>query len=276
MLFRSEVSSFASLSAVSAISSGTAVVTSVVVSCLLFVSAGLDASYFGKNFTLVDPNLYADLTVGGVSFPETVVDVCADGLKRNGTFVVVFGTSDFSAAETTGNGNLDTLCAHTHGALDGLLHSTTEGNTSFELVRDVFSYELSAHFNGLNFENAYVYGHACDSGDISLELVDTVALVTDNDTGLSAVNVNSDLTGVVAFDFDFRNASLEEGLLYVFSDFVILNEDIAELFIRSIPSGIPVFDYADTKAVRINFRSHLSTASSLLASHSDCDVACSL
>ena len=57
--------------------------------------------YVRQNFALEDPYLNTDLTVGGVCFPETVLDVCTEGLERNSTFMIVLGVCDFSAAKAT-------------------------------------------------------------------------------------------------------------------------------------------------------------------------------
>ena len=169
--------------------------------------------------------------------------------------MIVFGTSDFSATKTTGNGNLDTLSTHTHGSADRKLHSAAERNSSFELACNAFSNELSgkvgvSHLNNIHRSRlSYFLLNGC------FEFFNFRALTADNHTGLCTVNEHS-YSVVVAFDFDLRNAGREQALLEIASQIVIGNKSIAEGFILLEPSRIPVFNNTDTKTVRINFLTH--------------------
>ena len=64
-----------------------------------------------KNLALVDPNLYADTAVSGLSLNQTVVNVCTDGLQRDRTLFVCLGTRDLGAAYTAADLDLDTTSA---------------------------------------------------------------------------------------------------------------------------------------------------------------------
>ena len=75
------------------------------------------------------------------------------------------------------------------------------------------------------------------------ELLDFCAALTDDHTGLCAVNVNANLGGV-ALNFDLRNTCEVELLLQRFAEVVVLNERIAEISFLCEPAGIPVFDDA--------------------------------
>src|SRR5699024_6650038 len=114
---------------------------------LLFASfllgSGLGAL---EDLAFVDPNLDANLAVGGVGFSKPVVDVGAQGLQGDGTFVVAFDAGDVGAGQTAGAGDLDALGRHAaarlHGVADGLLHRTAESDAALKLGSDVLSDEL--------------------------------------------------------------------------------------------------------------------------------------
>ena len=75
------------------------------------------------------------------------------------------------------------------------------------------------------------------------ELLDFCAALTDDHTGLCAVNVNANLGGI-ALNFNLRNTCEVELLLQRFAEVVVLNERIAEISFLCEPAGIPVFDDA--------------------------------
>ena len=198
-----------------------------------------------KDFALVDPGLDTDLTVGGGCFCKAVVDISSQRLQRDGTLVVVLAARDFCAAETTGNGNLDTLCTELHRSADGHLHCTAEGNSFFQLSSDVFSNELCIQVGALDFDNIDGNGSLYDSFAFESELFDFSTAASDNDTGLCAVDEDLDSFSV-AFDFDLGNASLVELVLQILSQIIVGNNGVAELLVGNEPSGIPVLDNADT------------------------------
>ena len=61
---------------------------------------------------------------------------------------------------------------------------------------------------------------------------------------------------VAPLDLDLGNTGAVQGLLQVLADLLILDDQIADLLITGIPTGIPVFDDADPKAMGIYFLSH--------------------
>ena len=53
------------------------------------------------NNTSADPNFDTDTTVSGMGFSGSVVDVGSQGMERSSSFLEMFGSCHFSAAETT-------------------------------------------------------------------------------------------------------------------------------------------------------------------------------
>ncbi len=86
-------------------------------------------------------------------------------------------------------------------------------------------------------------------------LLDLLAALADDHTGTGAVQVDGDDV-VAALDLDLGNAGAVQGLLEILADLLILDDQVADLLVTGIPTGIPVFDDADAQAVGINFLSH--------------------
>ena len=86
-------------------------------------------------------------------------------------------------------------------------------------------------------------------------LLDLLAALADDHARPGAVEEDGDDV-VAPLDLDLGNAGAVQGLLQVLADLLILDDQIADLLITGIPTGIPVFDDAHAQAVGINFLSH--------------------
>ena len=76
-----------------------------------------------------------------------------------------------------------------------------------------------------------------------------------------------------ALDLDLGHAGAVQGLFQVFTDLLVLHDQVADLLVTGIPAGIPVFDDAHAQAVGIDFLSHKRFSSLLcLFRHSQGDV----
>mgnify|MGYP003288702047 CR=1 FL=1 len=182
------------------------IMAAAVVAAIAACGLGISGAQGGvQNFALVDPNLNADLTVGGVCLPEAVLNVSSESLKRDSTLMIVFCSCDFSATETTAAGYLDTLCAKSHCVSDRHLHCTAEGRSLLELSTYILSNELCVEVGLSYLNNVEGNGHTNHLLKLCLVLFDLNAALTDNHTGLCAVNVDSYLGGV-SLDFDLGNA----------------------------------------------------------------------
>ena len=120
---------------------------------------------------------------------------------------------------------------------------------------NVFCYELCVELRVTNFNNVDRYGNyltvcilANDSFNFLLDLLDVVTAAADYETGLSAVNENSDSV-LISFDLNLRHACLLKLFLEELSDLVVLYKCISENLVLDAPSGIPALDDANAKAV---------------------------
>jgi hypothetical protein len=84
--------------------------------------------------------------------------------------------------------------AQLHGAADALLHRTSECDSLFQLLCNVLCYELCVEVRALNFDNVDNDGLAeLSFSHCRAELLDLCAALTDDHTGLGAVDVNANL-----------------------------------------------------------------------------------
>ena len=60
----------------------------------------------------------------------------------------------------------------------------------------------------------------------------------------------------VSLDFDLGDTEVVELLFERLTQLVVLGESSAEILLACVPTGIPIFDYAHTQSVRINFLTH--------------------
>src|SRR5690606_27893828 len=95
----------------------------------------------GKDLALEDPALHADGAGLGHRGDLAVVDVGAEGVKRNATLAVPLGTRDLRATEPATGLHAHALHTELHGRGDGLLHGAPERHTALELGRDVLGDE---------------------------------------------------------------------------------------------------------------------------------------
>ena len=61
---------------------------------------------------------------------------------------------------------------------------------------------------------------------------------------------------VAPLDLDLGNTGGIEGLLQELTDLLILDQQVTDLIVASIPARVPVFDDTHTETVGIDFLSH--------------------
>ena len=170
--------------------------------------------------------------------------------------MVALGAGDLGAAQTAGAHDLDAAGAHSHGAAHGVFHRTAEADALLELRGDVLGDELSVRIRRADLDDGEGDRLADHLLDGEADALDLRAALADDNARTRAVDIDADLRAV-ALDLDVRDTCGIQGLLQVLADLVVLNDQVADLLVTGIPAGIPIFDDADTHAVRINFLSHI-------------------
>jgi hypothetical protein len=115
------------------------------------------ACAFIRILVLVNPALYANNSINGLGFRESIVDWDAKSLERHLAFTIPFSTSDISTTKATGAADTNSVSPEVHGSLNSALHRTTESNSAFELddylLTDALGIELRlADLNNINLD----------------------------------------------------------------------------------------------------------------------------
>src|SRR5947209_5451531 len=141
-------------------------------------------------FFFADPALDADLAINGQRLGETVVDILTEGVQRHAALALPLTASDVRATETAGALNTDTLGAKRHGHFNGLFHSAAESDAAFELERNILSHERGLDLGLLHFLDIEEDFLAGQLGKFLFDLLDLLALASDDDAGTGGVNLD--------------------------------------------------------------------------------------
>ena len=179
--------------------------------------------------------------------------------------MILLGAGNVRAAQTAGDAGLDTLGTRLGRALDALLHRAAEGDALFELLGDILSHQLSVGIRG--FDGHYIHVHRVTDGllDLVLEVVDALAAVADDHTGLAGEDGHVHALGA-AFDINAADAGLIELFLEHFAQLIIFLDLRCENLLVTVPPRAPVEDNAYARAVGINFLTHISPPSPVCCS----------
>src|ERR1700733_14338514 len=99
-----------------------------------------------QEVAVVDPDLDADIPLGGVGFRESVVDLGPQSRERNAPLHRAFTAGHFRPAEPAGELNANAQRARLHGLVDRPLHGAAEALTFLQLVGHLFRNKLGVHF----------------------------------------------------------------------------------------------------------------------------------
>ena len=169
--------------------------------------------------------------------------------------MIVLHAGDLTSAQTAGAANLDALGAGAHGAGHGVLHGAAVRDTLLQLLGDVLRHQLGVHVGVADLDDVQAHLLADQLLHSETILLDLLAALADDHTRPGAVEEDGD-DFVAPLDLDLGNTGAVQGLLQVLADLLILDDQIADLLITGIPTGIPVFDDAHAQAVGIYFLSH--------------------
>ena len=169
--------------------------------------------------------------------------------------MIVLCSCNFRTAQTTAAGNLDSLCAKSHGVTDRHFHGTAESDTSFQLCSDVLCHKLCVEVGLSDLNHVESNRHTNHLLNFVLVSFDFRTATADYDTRLCAVNEHTHSLAVT-LDLDLRHACRLKLFLQVLSDVIVGNKGVAEFFIRHEPSRIPVLNNAHTESVGIYLLTH--------------------
>src|SRR5690554_849730 len=204
---------------------------------------------------MVNPYLNPNLAKCCVRFCEPVINVCPEGMQRNGTFRATLGTSDFCAAKTTGNGHLNTLGAEADSSGLSLAHCSAEGNTSFQGKGNALSHKLGICFRSFDLHNINLNLSTSHSLQVFAQLVNFCAAASDHHSGSAGMNRNLRTIGG-SFDFRLRNAGLVKALFDQALNLQVFVQQVCVFQLVGVPFAIPVFYNTKSKPYRVYFLTH--------------------
>ena len=207
---------------------------------------------------MVDPNLNTNLSVCGVCFCKTIIDICSQSVQRNVSFAVLLISGDFRTTQSSGAQNLDTLCVGFHGSLDCLLHGSSEGNSSLQSLCNALCSQLCVQLGSANFFDGDFYGLAGHLNDGLLQLFNAISCSADYHSRSCSQDNNSYLVCCRSLNNNACNACCVESLLYIISDLLVFNQEVREIVLSCIPLGVPILVNSDSQTVWINFLTHLA------------------
>src|SRR5690606_29448031 len=116
------------------------------------------------------------------------------------------------AIQTTRAHDLDALCTQTHGILHGTLHRAAEHDALFELLRNRVGDQLRVDFRFAHFLDIDVHRHAHDRLQLTLERLDVLTFLADDDTRTSTEQRDTRVLGRALND-DTAHRSMRQTLL---------------------------------------------------------------
>jgi hypothetical protein len=148
----------------------------------------------GQHFTLTDPNFYPDLTIYRQRKNIRIVDIHPQRMQRGPALFDLLRTRDLSAAQTTGNLDLDPFGAHPQRGSDRHLDGPLVIDTVFDLARDGVSDDIRIQFRPADLQDIDLHVIlTCQFLQLFFDPVYLTTAFTDDDPGLGSVDRHNQL-----------------------------------------------------------------------------------
>jgi hypothetical protein len=108
-----------------------------------------------KNISKINPDLDTNNTKSRMGFSTVIIDIGTQSLQRNFALYLFLCTRNFCTAQASRNDYFDALSIGTHRLLYGLLHSTTEGDTTLQLFRNATGDQIGIQLRLTNLDNVH-------------------------------------------------------------------------------------------------------------------------
>src|SRR5690625_943052 len=207
-----------------------------------------------------DPDLDADLAIGGDRLDQRIIDIGAKGMERHTALAIPFGPRDLGTAQTSGAVDANALRTHAHGVLHRPLHRAAEADATLELLGDVLGHQMRIDFRTPDLDNVQVQLGIGELGDFLPQILDIRALAADDDTGPRRVDRDPALA-VRALDHDAADSRLLGLLADELPDLDVFMQQVAIILGIGVPAAVPGPVDLQAKADRIDFLSHQSCSS---------------
>lgn len=201
---------------------------------------------------MIDPDLDADDTIGGVRLGQAVVDIGAERLQWHAALRLLLDTRNLSAAEPPAHHDLDALGAHAHRLLDALFHRSAERDALLELIGDAARHQIRVQFGRAYLDDAQAHLLFRLALQVLAQPFDTLAALANDDAWLGGVDSDGDLRPGHALNLDARDARVGQPLADDVAQLAIFGKQV---FVRlvGVPARVPTFDDAQPEAGGMNF-----------------------
>ena len=169
-----------------------------------------------------------------MSFSIGIVDISTKGMQRSTTLFEMLTTSNFSATNTTGNGDLDTLGTRTHCRSNSILDGTTVLDTAFDLFGNILSHQDSIHLRAFHLTDVDLNILTGKFLELFTKFVNLRTSTTDNQTRTSRIDSHGEqFQGTL--NVNLRDTRFGKAGVEVLTNLIILNE-----FLFKSSSTVPV------------------------------------
>lgn len=173
--------------------------------------------------TSANPHLDTNAAIGGMSLGVGIIDIGTERMERSATLFKVLAAGNLGAANTAGDGDLDTLGTGTHGGGDGVLDGAAILDAAFNLLGDVLGHEDGVHLGALHLADVNLHILAGKLLELFAEFVNLRAGTTDDETRTGGVDGDGEqLQGTL--NVNLGDASLGKAGVEILTNLVVLNE----------------------------------------------------
>ena len=171
-----------------------------------------------------------------------VVNISTEGVQGGTTFLEVLTASDFSATNTSRDGDLDALGTSPHSGGDSVFDSTAVLDATLDLLGNILSDEYSIQLRALHFTDVNLDILAGQLLKFFTEFIHLGASTTNNKTRTGGTNRDGEkFEG--SLNIDFRDTGLGQASVEVLANLIILNKLLLKLS-STEPARIPSADDA--------------------------------
>src|SRR5262245_63764060 len=188
---------------------------------------------------VVDPDLDADVALGGLGLGEPVLDPGPQRGQRDAAGHVALGPGHLGPAQPPGQLDADPLGAGLHRLVQGALERAPETGPLLQLLGDVLGHQLRIHLRPVDLHRLDLDVAVGQVLQLVRELIDLLALLADDDADAGRVDVDHDLLAR-PLDADARDAGVAVAPLDVLADLHVLDQQLGEVLLAGEPAAQPV------------------------------------
>src|ERR1022692_1222356 len=222
---------------------------------------GIVVPFVVQEIAVVDPNLDANMALGGDGLHEAVIDLGPQCRKRDAALHSRFAARHFGTAKPARQLNLDAPSPPLHSLLDSPFQRAAKTLALLQLIRHVLRHQLSVDFGPGDFHRLdldVTMGHVLE---FLGKLIDLLAFLANNDADASREYIDDHFfpRSLDANAGNARSALLDallHVLLYILADVEILDQQFGEFLLAGIPGALPVEHDAGATSDRTDFLAH--------------------